>query len=60
VGQKNWPLTTESFHLRKQSKQLLEAAKKAVEMAIEQDEETAIKWLKNEIKIVGVTDANGL
>ena len=51
---------TESFKLRNQSKQLFEAAKKAVEMAIEQDEETAIKWLKNEIKTVGVTDANGL
>ncbi len=38
----------ESFNLRKQSKHLLESAKKAVEMAIEQDEQTAIKWLKNE------------
>ena len=51
---------TESFDLRKQSKQLLEAAKKAVEIAIEQDEETAIKWLKSEIQNVGVTDASGL
>ncbi len=51
---------TESFNLRKQSKHLLESAKKAVEMAIEQDEETAIQWLKNEIKTVGVTDAIGL
>ena len=51
---------TESFHLRKQSKHLLEAAKKAVEMAIEQDEETAINWLKNEVETVGVTDASGL
>lgn len=38
---------SESFNLRKQSKHLLEYAKKAVEMAIEQDETTAIKWLKN-------------
>ena len=49
-----------SFNLRKQSKQLLEAAKKAVEMAIEQDEETAINWLESEIENIGVTDANGL
>ncbi len=41
---------TESFNLRKQSKHLLESAKKAVEMAIEQDEQTAIHWLKNETK----------
>ncbi len=40
---------TESFNLRKQSKHLLERAKKAVEIAIEQDEQTAIKWLKNEV-----------
>ena len=41
---------TESFKLRKQSKHLLECAKKAVEMAIEQNEQTAIKWLENETK----------
>ena len=39
---------TESFNLRKQSKHLLECAKRAVEMAIEQDEQTAIDWLENE------------
>lgn len=39
---------TESFNLRTQSKHLLECAKRAVEMAIEQDEQTAINWLKNE------------
>ncbi len=39
---------TESFNLRKQSKHLLECAKRAVEIAIEQDEKTAINWLKNE------------
>lgn len=38
----------ESFNLRKQSKHLLECAKKAVEMAIEKDEETAMEWLENE------------
>jgi len=36
----------ESFKLRKQSKALLEAAKKAVEIAIEQNEEEAIRYLK--------------
>ncbi len=40
---------TESFNLRKQAKHLLESAKKAVEMAIEQDEQTAMQWLKNEV-----------
>ncbi len=39
---------TESFTLRKQSKHLLECSKQAVEMAIEQDEQTAINWLENE------------
>ena len=38
----------ESFNLRKQSKHLLECAKRAVEIAIEQDEQTAIDWLENE------------
>ena len=38
----------ESFNLRKQSKHLLECAKRAVEMAIEQDEQTAIDWLEDE------------
>lgn len=41
---------TESFRLRKQSKHLLECAKKAVEIAIEQDEKTALQWLKKQIK----------
>lgn len=41
---------TESFNLRKQSKHLLECAKRAVEIAIEKDEDTAIKWLQEETK----------
>ena len=36
----------QSFKLRKQSKELLEKAVKAVEIAIEQGEEKAISWLK--------------
>lgn len=39
-----------SFNLRKQSKHLLECAQRVVEMAIEQDEQTAITWLENETK----------
>ncbi len=48
----------ESFILRKQSKHLLECAKKAVEMAIEQDEQTAINWLKKQPQDIGVMDAD--
>ena len=36
----------ESFRLRQQAKNLLEHAKRAVEIAIEQDEQTAIDWLE--------------
>ncbi len=49
---------TESFNLRKQSKHLLEYAKRAVEMAIEQDEKTAIEWLKSQIEDTEVADAH--
>ena len=42
----------ESFRLRKQSKRLLECAKRAVEIAIEEDEQTAIDWLENETQEV--------
>ena len=37
----------ESFNLRKRAKHLLECAKRAVEIAIEQDEQTAINWLES-------------
>lgn len=40
----------ESFNLRKQSKRLLECAKRAVEIAIDQDEKKAINWLEKETK----------
>ena len=36
----------ESFTLRKRAKELLESAKRAVEIAIEQDEQTAINYLE--------------
>ena len=38
---------TECFSLRDRSKHLLECAKRSVEIAIEQDEKTAIDWLDN-------------
>ena len=38
---------TESFNLRKRAKNLLEHAKRAVEIAIEQDEQAAIDWLES-------------
>lgn len=44
----------ESFNLRKQSKHLQECAKRVVEMAIVQDEQTAIEWLKRETKEVKI------
>ncbi len=37
----------ESFNLRKHAKDLLECAKRAVEIAIEKDEQTAIDWLES-------------
>ncbi|MCY3743565.1 MAG: hypothetical protein OXH00_21335 [Candidatus Poribacteria bacterium] len=37
----------ESFNLRNRAKDLLEHAKRAVEIAIEQDEQAAINWLKS-------------
>jgi restriction endonuclease S subunit len=37
----------ESFNLRKRAKDLLERAKRAVEIAIEQDEQVAIDWLES-------------
>jgi type I restriction enzyme S subunit len=39
----------QSNNLRQQSKHLLECAKKAVEMAIEKDEETAMQWLESQV-----------
>lgn len=41
----------ESFSLRRQSKQLLDNAKYAVEMAIEQGEGQALRWLQEQGKI---------
>jgi restriction endonuclease S subunit len=42
----------ESSNLRKQSKHLLECAKRAVEIAIEENEEEAEKWLKEEVGVI--------
>ena len=40
----------ESASLRRQSKQLLEYAEQAVEMAIEQGEDAALAWLKDKVE----------
>ena len=39
----------ESANLRRESKRLLECAKRSVEIAIEQDEETALEWLESSV-----------
>ena len=39
----------EAFALRKQAKQLLEYAKQGVEMAIEQGEDAALRWLNDQV-----------
>ena len=41
-------LIGESFQLRKESDHLLEVAKRGLEIAIEQDEKTALKWMKEQ------------
>ena len=41
----------DSYNLRKQSKHLLECAKRTVEIAIEQDEQVAIEWLTSETQL---------
>ncbi len=46
--QKIASLIEESFSLKKQSEHLLEVAKRAVEMAIEENETVAIKYIQNE------------
>ena len=44
----------ESTKCRKQSKQLLEIAKRGVEIAIEQDEDIATNWINQELQKIGV------
>jgi type I restriction enzyme M protein len=48
-------LLNQSNNLRQRSKELLEIAKKGVEKAIETDEETAIKWINEELEKMGVS-----
>lgn len=43
-------MVQKSFALRRQSKQLLEYAKRAVEIAIEQGEDAALAWLKDKVE----------
>jgi len=42
-------LVEESFALKKQSEEILETAKRAVEIAIEEDEKKAIEYIKSEV-----------
>lgn len=42
-------LVEESFALKKQSEQLLETAKRAVEIAIEQDEDAAMRYIEEKV-----------
>lgn len=41
---------TESFDLRRKSKHLLECAKRAVEIAIEKNEQIAVTWLNEQVR----------
>jgi len=43
-------LIEQSFSLKKQSEHLLEVAKQAVEIAIEEDEKVALKYINQETK----------
>lgn len=40
----------ESFALRKKSKELLDVAKRLIEIAIEEDEDIALEWLKDKVE----------
>ena len=42
------------FNLRKRAKDLLEHAKRAVEIAIEQDEQAAINWLNTVSEVADI------
>lgn len=44
----------EMYKLKQQSKQLLEIAKRGVEIAIEQDEDIATSWINQELQKIGV------
>jgi hypothetical protein len=44
-------LIQESFALKKQSEDLLEVAKKAVEIAIEENEEIAIQFIEEQLNV---------
>jgi type I restriction enzyme M protein len=54
IQQKIKQKVEDSHHKREQSKQLLEIAKTGVERAIEEDEERAIDWMKQQLERLGV------
>ena len=43
-------IVQQAFSFRKQSEQLLDYAKEAVELAIEQGEDVAMAWLKDKVE----------
>ena len=47
-------LISDSFNKREISKKLLEIAKRGVEIAIEQDEDTAENWINSELEKLGI------
>lgn len=49
---------TEAFNFHKQSKHLLQCAKRAVEIAIEQNEDKAINWLKDQTNTLVAINAD--
>jgi type I restriction enzyme S subunit len=54
IQEKIAKLVEESFHLKKQSEQLLELAKSAVEKAIEVNEKLATIFIENELKSLNI------
>jgi len=53
-------LIEQSFALKKQSENLLETAKKAVELAIEQDEEAALRYIRDNVWSADTVNPNPL
>ena len=43
-------MVRQAFSLRRRSEQLLDYAKQAVELAIEQGEDVAVAWLKDKVE----------
>ena len=50
IQEKIAELVNENFEFKTQSEHLLEVAKRAVELAIEEDEQTALNWITEQTK----------